>query len=229
MRNRACSCYNTCMEKYDLIRGRRKTVSMRLDKEGKITVFAPLHFPQEKIDAFVTKNVGWIIRKRNELATRMPIPVLSYKNGERIPFFGKEYVLRLQKEKNVKTANGEIFLPAAAPAAALKRYYIKRLKAEIMFLLEKYSHKTGFVPTHLSITSARTRWGSCSGKNALSFSFRLAMCCPSAIEYVVIHELCHIRYKNHSSKFWKEVEKYCPDYKEIKKYLKEKSYFMEII
>jgi hypothetical protein len=87
----------------------------------------------------------------------------------------------------------------------------------------------GVKPTKLTITSARTRWGSCSGKNALSFSFRLALCRPSAVEYVVVHELCHILHKNHSKAFWAEVEKNFPDFRLEKAYLKKNAYYMEII
>lgn len=84
-----------------------------------------------------------------------------------------------------------------------------------------WARRMGVAPTGLHITSARTRFGSCSGKNALSFSWRLMLYPPEAIDYVVVHELCHIRHHDHSPRFWAEVAKYLPDYPARQALLKE--------
>ena len=86
--------------------------------------------------------------------------------------------------------------------------------------VEKYSKIMGIIPEHVSINSAKTRFGSCSGKNRLNFSCRLMSYPECAIDYVVVHELAHIKHHNHSKQFWALVEKYMPDYKERKKLLK---------
>lgn len=75
-------------------------------------------------------------------------------------------------------------------------------------------------PTSVKITSAKTRFGSCSGKNALCFSYRVMLYPEKAIDYVIVHELCHILHHNHSKEFWNEVEKYMPDYKTAENLLK---------
>ena len=87
-------------------------------------------------------------------------------------------------------------------------------------LVERYSKTMGLKPTSVKITSAEKRFGSCSGKNALCFSWRLMAYPTKAIEYVVVHELAHIKHHNHSAKFYALVEKYMPDYKERQKMLK---------
>lgn len=87
-------------------------------------------------------------------------------------------------------------------------------------LVEKYSKIMGLKPTSVKITSAQKRFGSCSGKNTLCFSWRLMAYPTKAIEYVVVHELAHIKHRNHSAKFYALVEKYMPDYKERQKLLK---------
>ena len=74
--------------------------------------------------------------------------------------------------------------------------------------------------TSITVTSAKTRWGSCSGKNAISYTFRLLYCPREVIDYVVVHELCHILQHNHSNEFYKEIEKILPDYKEREKLLR---------
>lgn len=83
-----------------------------------------------------------------------------------------------------------------------------------------YSKIMGVTPTHISVTRAKTRFGSCSGKNAVSFSCRLMLYPPEAVDYVVVHELAHIRHHNHSAAFWREVEKYMPDYRLRQRLLK---------
>ncbi|MBE6791775.1 MAG: M48 family metallopeptidase [Ruminococcaceae bacterium] len=82
-----------------------------------------------------------------------------------------------------------------------------------------YSDLLGVTPTRLTVTGARTRFGSCSGKNSISFSFYLMRFPEDAIDYVVVHELCHMIHHNHSKEFYKEIEKILPDYKRRKKLL----------
>lgn len=86
--------------------------------------------------------------------------------------------------------------------------------------VEYYSHLMGLVPTGVKITSARKRFGSCSGKNSLCFSYILMLYPIEAIDYVVVHELAHIRHHNHSREFYKLIEKYMPDYKQRIKILR---------
>lgn len=99
----------------------------------------------------------------------------------------------------------------------------ERTRALVLPLVEYYSSVMGFAPTSVKITSAKTRFGSCSGKNALCFSLYLCTYPPEAIEYVVVHELCHIKHKNHGKSFHAMVERYLPRQKEYKKLLKRRS------
>ncbi len=85
--------------------------------------------------------------------------------------------------------------------------------------VEYFSKIMNVKPYGIKITSAKTRWGSCSSKNSLCFSYRLMLYPPEAVDYVVVHELAHIRIKNHSKLFYQEIEKYMPDYKNRKKML----------
>ena len=97
----------------------------------------------------------------------------------------------------------------------------EKTKSIVVPLVEIYSQKMGIFPSKISFTSAKRVFGSCTSKKHLNFSYRLALYSYKAIEYVVVHELCHIKEMNHSKKFWAEVEKLLPDYKERKKLLKE--------
>lgn len=97
----------------------------------------------------------------------------------------------------------------------------RRAKAEIPPLVSLWAGRIGVEPTAITVTAARTRFGSCSGKNRLSFSLYLMEYPPEAVEYVVVHELCHILHHDHSAAFWQEVARYLPDYKARRQLLRQ--------
>jgi len=98
-------------------------------------------------------------------------------------------------------------------------WYRKQTRKLVSAYIQAYVRSHGFKPGKLRITSARTRWGSCSGRNDLNFSYRLAMARESAVEYVVVHELVHTRVKNHSAAFWKAVTEIYPTWKQERAWL----------
>ena len=103
-----------------------------------------------------------------------------------------------------------------------KPLYVKMAKAILPGKIENYAKRMGVQPTGLTVTSARTRFGSCSGKNRLSFSWRLMAYPEAAVDYVVVHELAHIRYKDHSRAFYGFIESVLPDYRDRIRVLKGK-------
>ena len=103
-----------------------------------------------------------------------------------------------------------------------KPLYVKMAKAILPSKIERYAQRMGVKPTGLTITSAKTRFGSCSGKHRLSFSWRLMAYPEAAIDYVVVHELAHIRYKDHSRAFYGFIESVLPDYRDRIRLLKGK-------
>lgn len=117
--------------------------------------------------------------------------------------------------ERIKARPQALFAPTKEEINELKN---KTLDA-VLPLVSRYSKIIGVTPTKITITSAKKVFGSCTSKKHLNFSFRLALYPKNAIEYVVVHELCHIKEMNHSKKFWSEVEKALPDYKARKKLL----------
>lgn len=101
-----------------------------------------------------------------------------------------------------------------------KPYYVKQAKAILPAKIHWFAQRMGVIPTGFTVTSAKTRFGSCSGKNRLSFSWRLMAYPEAAIDYVVIHELAHIRYKDHSRAFYGFIESVLPDYRDRIRLLK---------
>lgn len=170
------------LPEFEIIRSSRRTVSLEVTREGEALVRAPMRMKREEIDAFVMKNMEWLI-SRMERRER--------KNAHE----------NISDEKKMELiALAKVIIPQKV------KYFAKIMDIE---------------PSGVKITGAVTRWGSCSGKNSLCFSWRLMLYPEKAIDYVVIHELSHILHHNHSREFWYTVEKYMPDYKTAEKLLKD--------
>lgn len=171
------------MTDYTLIRAKRRTMSLQLDRDGRAVVRAPYGVKKEFIDRFVAEHEGWLARAR-------------------------------EKQQNRRLAHPE-------PTDEERKALIARAKEYLPMRVDYWSGIMGLTPTGLKITSARTRFGSCSGKNSLCFSWRLMQYPPEAIDYVVVHELAHIRHHDHSPAFYALIERYMPNWRERMKLLKE--------
>ncbi len=207
--------------KIEITKSWRKTLSMRFDSKGVLQVKAPKFLLRGQIDAFLKKHHTWIEREYEKIQERQAekkyylfgkeieslTPTLSQGERERAPSF---QLFPLEgKEANLKP---------------FKKYYKQEAKAYIIPRCNELAQKYGFIHAGIRITSAQTRWGSCSSKKTLNFSYRLVMAPKACIDYVIIHELCHLREMNHSKKFWSEVAAIMPEYKQHEKHLKEEGW-----
>lgn len=171
------------MDKYELVRSRRKTLAIEVDRTGRVVIRAPMRATGEQIERFVAAHAAWIARAQARQRARL-------------------------------AAHPE-------PDEARRAELIRRAKEELPPKVAYYAQLMGVQPTGLKITSARTRFGSCSGKNSLCFSWRLMEYPEAAVDYVVVHELAHITHKNHGPRFWVLVERYMPDYRARRALLRE--------
>lgn len=164
----------------------------------------------------IKKNLDWIQKRRESLVK------LSLIDGEKLTLFGKEY--RIQSG-NPKIEEETIFLSPLSREENFKKL-LKKLSLEKMSALtEKIAQKEGFSYHSIKISSARSRWGSCSREGNISYSFRVAFLTPELFEYVAVHELSHTRFFDHGKKFWECVERILPDYKKRRKELSEAKIF----
>jgi predicted metal-dependent hydrolase len=153
-----------------------------------------------------------------------PVTAKQFRAGERFLFLGQEHSLRVvEKQRAALTFEdhfiiSKIALPKAAQA--FERWYKFQALTVLNERVKFYAAKYGFQPGRIRITSARTRWGSCSSKGTLSFTWRLVMAPLEVIDYVVVHELVHLKVKNHSKTFWGNVAALMPDYKRHVAWLK---------
>lgn len=158
------------------------------------------------------KTLGLEITKDCRVLVRAPYGISDREIQEFVEKFGDwiNKKLILQKERAEKSLAADM----------RKDELVRKARLCLPPLVEKYSAVMGLTPSSVKITSAKTRFGSCSGKNAICFSWRLMAYPQAAVEYVVVHELAHIAHHNHSKAFYNTVKKYMPDYKERQKLLK---------
>ncbi|MBQ2895732.1 MAG: M48 family metallopeptidase [Oscillospiraceae bacterium] len=171
------------MGDYRLIRSRRKSIAIRVEADGSLTVRAPLRCSGAEVERLLEKHAHWIEKQRERMRLR----------AERFP----------------------------EPSAEEQAELLCRARNEIPPLVEKYAALMGVEPTGIRITGAKTRFGSCSGKNGLCFSWRLMRYPAETVEAVVVHELCHIRHKNHQKEFYTLLRSILPDYDQRTEILKE--------
>ena len=209
---------------YNIKRSRRKTLGIYI-KGASVEVRAPLRMPAREIKAFVVSKADWIEkhlmaqRERERLRGEFKL-----REGTPLLYRGAEYPLRLAPARQAGF-NGEFFYaPRDLEQFSLRealtdvykrlaRNYLKQRTAEI-------AHELALAPSAVKVNSAKTRWGSCSGKNSVNLSWRLIMAGDDCIDYVIVHELAHIAEHNHSRRFWSIVESALPGYKRQRSKLK---------
>jgi predicted metal-dependent hydrolase len=209
------------------VRSKRRTIALIVERDGTFTVRAPMRTPHSEIESFIRQKEDWIIRTRDKMKSTHDerTSKRQYVDGEKFPFLGSSFDLKLvgPQRPSLRFDNG-FTLSRAAQAKGERvftRWYKERAFQVISERVEKYSQQYDFAPQQVRISSAKTRWGSCSSSGSLSFTWRLVMAPLEVVDYVVVHELAHLRVKNHSAKFWKLVESICPDYKSHRKWLRE--------
>jgi predicted metal-dependent hydrolase len=207
-----------------LIRSKRRTIALIVERDGSVTVRAPLKVSAKAIEEFVVKHADWVEKKQVEVTNIAPEKTKQYQAGERFLFLGQEYPLEIVKGATKKLVLEDTFKFSESEqknAEVLFRNWYRRQAAKIIGeRVASFAKQYQIDIEPIRITSAKTRWGSCSSKNKLSFSWRLVMTPLDIIDYVVIHELAHIVHHNHSKRFWNLVGKWMPDYKERRKRLR---------
>ena len=145
--------------------------------------------------------------------------------------YGTPKIYRMTEENGIsfKETSGELFFPVTAAKVDLQRYLYGLLKEFLQRLVSRYAALMQLPAPPFSLSKARTRWGSCSSRGHLRFNWHLVFCTPSAVEYVVVHELCHLFSMHHDRVFWSYVESYLPDRKVREGWLKQNQGVMEIL
>ena len=209
-----------------IIRSNRKTFGLEVKPNGQLIARAPKSASDRLIHDMVAKKAGWIKKTQARLSEQYPdLAPKKFRTGEQFWYLGETYPLLLtERQRPPLDLDGAFLLSREAQHRAKKvfiEWYREETRKITNDLIQKYVGQYRFRVSGVRVTSARTRWGSCSGKNNLNFTYRLSMAPLHIIDYVVVHELVHLRIKNHSKKFWQAVGEIKPDYRKNRQWLKD--------
>lgn len=218
---------------YRLIRSRRKTISISFDENVGLVVKAPYWLDDGRINAFVEAKADWINATRVRLQNARQKSFRErpkLETGELLLYLGEEKILTVVRDARarVRVVNAGdriiMWVPYEADYELRRLHLEKWYRKEAAFVLEqraeKYARLLDVTYQKIHIKDQKSRWGSCSGKGNLNFNWRLIMAPDEVLDYVVIHELCHLVHMNHSPDFWSLVEQICPSYAKQKRWLK---------
>jgi hypothetical protein len=169
--------------------------------------------------AAVAELRPWIERR---LADQRRTEAAIAARGDTVPLLGEELALVAQAGRTRVSRRGESLLVPAGPEQrdALERWYRRLARSEVADRLDDACAQAGSTYTRLTIRGQRTRWASCSRSGAMSFNWRLLLAPAPVLDYVVWHEVCHLRVMDHSTRFWSLLARYCPDYPEHQRWLR---------
>lgn len=215
-----------------LYRKNIKNMYLRINpSNGEVKVSAPLFLSDSDILDFIKSRKEWILEKQRLISENKIKAPLKYTNGETHQVWGRDYTLQLVKNDNVKHVliddeKSIIYLPVPKRSTIEKRknildeFYREELKKAIPPTLDKCVNIVGRKPASVTVRKMKN-WGNCKQDGRITLNLNLAKKDPICLEYVTIHELCHLIEFNHGKKFKKLMDKFCPDWKKIKKILNE--------
>ena len=192
--------------------GNGKKLSLHIDSIGHITIKAPKNTSEEVIVSAVKQNGKLILERLNAIDEKRQAPkTRAYQEEGKFLYLGKEYFLH----ELIETGD----LNEEELKIQLKKFYFSSCKKIVGERIKSYQQQLKVKPKMFEIVESRTKWGSCSSDKKLTFNYRLAMAPIEVIDYVIIHELCHLLHMNHDRSFWRRVGSIMPDYKEKEEFL----------
>ena len=215
---------------YTLIRAKRKTIAIQITREGDVVVRAPRMASRRCIEGFLEEKAAWIESARSDARARREryAPVVL-QEGAALPYLGGTRTLRLTAREDFLLQGDVLFVPQHAAPDDLIRFLRAQAEAVFRARVSLYCEKMGISISGLRLSNAQARYGSCNAQNGLNLSWRLIFFPPDEVEYIVVHELCHVRHKDHSAAFWSQVAAVLPDYKDRRNRLRENQGLMYIL
>ncbi len=212
---------------YQLERRQRRTVGLKITENG-LVIHAPKRISQSHLESIIVLKADWI-RKKLETLIENKMPEMQWRHGETLLFMGNTVTLAVEHDIRSKAVEYEPgVLQLAMPnhhdqnliARKVIQWYKKQALVDFTRRLEIFSSKLGVSFTSFNLSNAGSRWGSCNSRKEIRLNWRLLQAPPHIINYVVCHELAHLKEMNHSAKFWATVASIYPDYKLAEKELK---------
>jgi predicted metal-dependent hydrolase len=227
---------------YSIIYTNRKTVSICINRDGSVSVRAPSFVHESEIHHIIQQKMDWIIKKQTQLFDKSQMVHTkyhrNYDENSTMPLQGKEYPIRLIKYTGLKipvvSFEQDYFQVRFGEydkqkiRAAFISWYMKKAKVIYMERIALYQAMIKEPFGYVRIKEQKSCYGSCSSKRNLNFNWKCILAPKEVLDYIVVHELCHLKEMNHSKQFWALVALYFPNYKESKRWLRENNAYLEI-
>ena len=218
-------------------------MAIHVSPNALVTVLVPQYLDEEKIRMIVQKRAHWIIERQEQIKKNKDSnSVKEFVSGESFPYLGKYYRLKVMKsttdtEEKCRLVGGRLVVEVNAKSdsendrkaikAALMDWYLQHAEEKIKERVSRFARLIGKRPNSTKIKNQEKRWGSCSRTGIIRFNWKIIMAPISIMDYVIVHELCHLFYPHHSPQFWQRVQSIIPDYKKRQHWLKENSLQMD--
>ncbi len=205
---------------YTLTRSKRQTIGIRVGASG-VLVNAPKDISLDTIEKTIQQKAAWVVHRQARLLelNSFLLSPRTFESGETLRYLGRQY--RLKRISSQEAPNARMrgaFIEVQAQTSqeakkALEFWYQKQAKQYLPARLHRLSFRKGMAsPPPVLIRSPKRRWGSCNQKGEIRLNWRIIMAPQSLIDYVIVHELCHLEHPNHSTAFWQSMHKLMPDY-----------------
>lgn len=207
---------------------RRKTASIKII-DGLVQAIVPDQLSDARVEELIQKRTPWIRRKLREQSQAVTPKPKEYVSGESFTYLGRNFRLKVLRgnDREVKLKGGylEVGLPKKSKDGdirnALVEWYESHALERLIEKTNRYAGIMGVSPNSISVRDYKSRWGSCSSKGEISYNWRIIISPHHIVDYVVVHELCHLKHPNHSPAYWKSVKREISDYEVCRQWLKE--------
>jgi predicted metal-dependent hydrolase len=219
--------------KYKLKRSNRKTLSIYIERDGRVSVISPWQLSSKDIEQVIDKKKSWIYKNLAEWKVLNANKFeKEYVSGESFLYLGRPYQLKIVAEQDIPLMlyQGIFRLRKKDKDKGkklFKEFYKEKAEVKLPERIELYKNKIGVEPKEIKIMDLQYRWASCTD-NALIFNWKIMMAPLIVIDYVVVHELTHLIHKNHTNEFWNDVSKAMPEYIERKNWLRDNGVTLDI-
>jgi len=211
-----------------IIRSNRKTLSLSINENADLVVRAPHFASYDEIQKFISEKSAWIDKKHRLIKAHLKDNENQHSRSQCL-YLGSLYPVKIDNNSIEPISfNGQMFTinneNRETISLLLKSWYKKRFMEVALPRLSYFSNKYNLKVNQVRVKEQKTLWGSCSSKNNINLNYLLIMAPMKVIDYVIVHELVHTIHKNHSAKFWQEVEAIMPNYKDARYWLKKNGY-----
>jgi predicted metal-dependent hydrolase len=222
------------IEVKELIYRRRKGFCLRIDENGDLIVIAPYYATENDIRKVIQKKANWILKTREVVLRNLQkTKPLKFVKGESILFLGENFKIDFHNKSDVllDEKNKVLYLPYGEHTTLyrkLRLFYYEQARKILKEELDRWSNIMGLEYTSFRLKDAKRLWGSCGKNGVINLNWRLILLPKPIIQHIVIHELAHLVYRNHSKQFKYFVSQYSSNYSEKEKWLRDNSYILQM-